>query len=233
VKNLPIQIAVDGYSSCGKSTLARGLAKELGYVYIDSGAMYRAVTLFAMNNNVFEKGGFDRQKLIENLKNVVIHFELDNENNPVTYLNGNNVEREIRQIEVSSKVSIISAVPDVRERMVKLQRKMSENKSVVMDGRDIGTVVFPRARIKFFITAGIDVRAKRRYDELIEKGDDTDFEQVKANIIERDLLDQSRAVSPLKMADDAILIDNSHLNKKEQLEIAVKYVKKSLHESTN
>ena len=227
----PIQIAVDGYSSCGKSTLARELARELGFVYIDSGAMYRAVTLYAIRNNVFENEKLNKSLLIGLLKEISIHFELDNNNNPITYLNNENIEDEIRQIEVSSKVSIISAIPEVRKRLVLLQREMSKNRSVVMDGRDIGTVVFPEARIKFFITANIDIRAKRRYDELIEKKSKADYSIVKMNLEERDMLDQTRAISPLKKAEDAILIDNSKLDRKEQLDIAMSFVNKILHES--
>ncbi|MDD3858835.1 MAG: (d)CMP kinase [Bacteroidales bacterium] len=226
-----IQIAVDGYSSCGKSTLARELARELGFMYIDSGAMYRAVTLYAIRNNVFENNKFNKSLLIGLLKEISIHFELDNNNNPITYLNNENIEDEIRQIEVSSKVSIISAIPEVRKRLVLLQREMSKNISVVMDGRDIGTVVFPKARIKFFITADIDIRAKRRYDELIEKKSKANYSVVKINLEERDMLDQTRAVSPLKKAEDAILIDNSELDRKEQLDIAMSFVNKILNES--
>jgi len=233
VNNLPIQIAVDGYSSCGKSTLAKELAREMGYLYVDSGAMYRSVTLFALRNNAFNDNDFNKSLLIKNIENITIHFELDKNSDPITFLNNKNVENQIRRIEVSSKVSIISAIPEVREKMVRLQRKMSENRSVVMDGRDIGTVVFPDAKIKFFITADIDVRAKRRYDEMVEKKNEVDFEEVKKNLMERDLLDQTRSVSPLRMADNAILIDNSYLNKKEQLELAINYVKKILNENKN
>jgi cytidylate kinase len=230
MKIKPVQIAVDGFSSCGKSTLARELAKELGYIYIDSGAMYRAVTLYALKNRVFENDKLDKPLFLTILKEIEINFELDKNNNPITFLNNQNVEDEIRQIEVSSKVSIISAIPEVRERMVKLQREMSKDKSVVMDGRDIGTIVFPDARIKFFITADLDVRAKRRFDELVEKKSKADFDEVKSNLEERDLLDQTRLVSPLKIAEDAILIDNSNLNRKEQLDIAMEHVKNILNE---
>lgn len=230
MKIKPVQIAVDGFSSCGKSTLARDLAKELGFLYIDSGAMYRAVTLFAIKNRVFENNKFNKTLFLTILKKIKIHFELNQNSNPITFLNNQNVEDEIRQIEVSSKVSIISAIPEVRKRMVKLQREMSKDKSVVMDGRDIGTVVFPDARVKFFVTADLDVRAKRRFDELVEKKSKTDFDEVKSNLAERDLLDQTRLVSPLKMANDAILIDNSNLDKNEQLLIAKNHVKKALNE---
>ncbi|HNQ67113.1 MAG TPA: (d)CMP kinase [Bacteroidales bacterium] len=230
MKIKPVQIAVDGFSSCGKSTLARELAKELGYIYIDSGAMYRAVTLYALKNRVFDNDKLDKPLFLTILKEIKIHFELDKNNNPITFLNNQNVENEIRQIEVSSKVSIISAIPEVRERMVKLQREMSKDKSVVMDGRDIGTIVFPDAMIKFFITADLDVRAKRRFDELAEKTSKANFDEVKSNLAERDLLDQTRLISPLKRAENAILIDNSNLDRKEQLDIAMKHVKNILNE---
>lgn len=227
----PIQIAVDGFSSCGKSTLARELARELGFVYVDSGAMYRAVTLYSIRKNIFKDEILNKLMLVGLLEEIIIHFELDIDNNPITFLNNENVEDEIRQIIVSSKVSLISAIPEVRKRLVMLQREMSKNKSVVMDGRDIGTIVFPEAMVKFFITADIDVRAKRRYNELIEKKSKADYEVVKMNLIERDMLDQTRAVSPLKKANDAILIDNSELTRKEQLEIALSYVRKILNEA--
>lgn len=223
--NKTIQIAVDGFSSCGKSTLARELARKLGFVYVDSGAMYRAVTLYAIRNEIIVDGKVELKKLKNAITNINIHFNLDKDNNPVTFLNGENVEDEIRQIEVSSKVSIISAIPEVRQKMVVLQREMSADKSVVMDGRDIGTVVFPNADLKLFVTAGIEVRAKRRYDELLAKNQEVDFETIKSNLAERDKLDQSRADSPLKMASDAILIDNSNLNREQQLQKALDLVK--------
>jgi len=229
--NKTIQIAVDGFSSCGKSTLARELARKLGFVYVDSGAMYRAVTLYAIRNEIIVDGKVELLKLKKAITNINIHFNLDKENNPVTFLNGENVEDEIRQIEVSSKVSIISAIPEVRQKMVVLQREMSADKSVVMDGRDIGTVVFPNADLKLFVTAGIEVRAKRRYDELLAKNQEVDFETIKSNLAERDKLDQSRADSPLKMASDAILIDNSNLNREQQLQKALDLVKTVIHVS--
>jgi cytidylate kinase len=231
VQNQPIQIAVDGFSSCGKSTLARELARKLGFVYIDSGAMYRAVTLFAIRKNLIIGEDVDLINLVSKLDEVKIHFELDANFSPVTFLNGENVENEIRLITVSSKVSFISAVPEVRQRMVLLQREMSANKSVVMDGRDIGTVVFPNAALKIFVTAGIDVRAKRRFDELEAKNQYVDFETIKKNLADRDFIDQNRADSPLKMAQDAVLIDNSTLTREQQLEHALLLVKKILNES--
>ncbi|MDD4148611.1 MAG: (d)CMP kinase [Bacteroidales bacterium] len=226
-----IKIAVDGYSSCGKSTLARQLAQKLGYIYIDSGAMYRAVTLFALQNNHIGQEFFNKKGLIDNLNKIAIHFEHDNNFNPVTFLNNHNVENEIRQISVSSFVSEVSAVAEVRERMVSLQRKLSENNGVVMDGRDIGTVVFPNAELKLFITADIDIRAKRRFDELIMQNNDIDYETVKQNLVQRDNYDKSRETSPLRQAKDAILIDNSNLTKTEQLSIALKLAKKVINEN--
>jgi len=230
VLNRPVKIAVDGFSSCGKSTLARELARKLGFVYIDSGAMYRATTLFSIRNNLISGDIVDKTKLLSCLNDIKIHFELDTNNDPVTFLNGENVEDEIRHLEVSSKVSFISAVPEVRHKMVLLQRAMSDDKSVVMDGRDIGTVVFPDADLKIFVTAGIDVRAKRRYDELAAKNQTVSLNKVKDNLAERDYIDQNRADSPLRRAADAVLIDNSDLNREQQLEIALSLVKKVLNE---
>lgn len=226
-----IKIAVDGYSSCGKSTLARQLARKLGYTYIDSGAMYRAVTLFALQNNHIGQGFFNKHDLIADLSKITIHFELDKDFNPVTFLNNENIENEIRQISVSSYVSEVSAVAEVRKIMVSLQHKLSENNGVVMDGRDIGTVVFPEAELKLFITADVDIRAQRRFDELTQKNNVIDYETVKQNLIQRDNYDKSRATSPLRQAKDAILIDNSNLTKTEQLSIALELAKKKINEN--
>lgn len=220
-----IKIAVDGFSSCGKSTLAMQLAAHFGFIYVDSGAMYRAVTLYALRNGVFEQTNPDIPKLIKELIYIEIDFKSDLNGNNFTFLNGENVEEEIRQLEVSSKVSIVSAVPEVRRRLVELQKAMSENKLVVMDGRDIGTVVFPDAELKMFLTATPEVRAKRRYDELRGKNQNVNLETIIQNINERDFLDQNRKDSPLKMAEDAILIDNSALSRKQQLEYAIELVK--------
>ncbi len=225
-----IIIAIDGFSSCGKSTLARQLAKELGYIYIDSGAMYRAVTLSALQNNLIGKDFFDEKQFIKKLPGISIKFELDNNFNPVTILNNKNVEDKIRNIEVSSYVSIISKLPQVREKMVALQRDMGKNKAIVMDGRDIGTVVFPEAEIKIFLTADLEIRAKRRYDELKAKNIKVDFDVIKANIIERDNIDRLRTNSPLKKAPDSIIIDNSNISKQEQLKIALAHAKKIINE---
>ncbi len=223
-----IKIAVDGFSSCGKSTLAKDLASELGFIYIDSGAMYRAVTLYAIRKGFFVDQNLNSVELINSLNQVNIDFTTDENSNLITLLNEENVEAEIRSLSVSSKVSIISSVPEVRKKMVELQRQMSAKKSVVMDGRDIGTVVFPDADIKFFVTADIETRAKRRFLELLEKGQNPDFEEVKKNIFDRDFLDQNRSDSPLIKAPDAILIDNTNLNRTGQLELALSYIKKTL-----
>jgi cytidylate kinase len=203
-----ITIAVDGFSSCGKSTLAKQLAAKLGYVYIDSGAMYRAVTLYALRNNMIVDEELDTKKLIASLDDVKIHFELNANGEPQTFLNGTNVEREIRKIYVSQWVSPVAAVPEVRHVMVAQQQKMGEAKGVVMDGRDIGTTVFPNAELKIFVTAEVDVRAQRRYDEMLSKGEPADMNEVKQSLHERDRIDQSRAESPLRKADDAVVLDN-------------------------
>lgn len=216
-----IIIAIDGFSSCGKSTLARELAQELEYIYIDSGAMYRAMTLYAIENNLISDAGADITKIEKGLNSVNISFVPDKDYNPLTILNGREVERQIRNIEVSSFVSEISKIASVRRKMVALQRDMGKNKGIVMDGRDIGTVVFPNAELKLFITADIDVRAKRRYDELVSKNMSVSLDEIRNNIAERDRIDQSRSESPLKKADDAIIIDNSNLTREEQLEKAL------------
>ncbi|MBQ3991417.1 MAG: (d)CMP kinase [Bacteroidales bacterium] len=215
-----ITIAVDGFSSCGKSTLAKQLAAKLGYVYIDSGAMYRAVTLYALRNNMIVDEELDTKKLIASLDDVKIHFELNANGEPQTFLNGTNVEREIRKIYVSQWVSPVAAVPEVRHVMVAQQQKMGEAKGVVMDGRDIGTTVFPNAELKIFVTAEVDVRAQRRYDEMLSKGEPADMNEVKQNLQERDRIDQSRTESPLRKADDAVVLDNSHITREEQLQVA-------------
>lgn len=218
-------IAIDGVSSAGKSTLAKQLAKELGFTYIDSGAMYRAVTLYALKNNIIGKNHFDKDKLKNSLKNISISFELDENNNPITYLNNNNVEEEIREIKVADYVSIISKISEVRDKMIDLQRKMCSNKSIVMDGRDIGTVVFPDADVKFYLTADVDERARRRYQELKKVSDSSSFEEIKKNIENRDKTDRERTNSPLKKAKDGIIIDSSNMTAKDQLSIALKYLK--------
>lgn len=213
-----ITIAIDGFSSCGKSTMAKDLAKEIGYIYIDSGAMYRAVTLYCLRNNLFnDDGGIDAVALEKHIGDIKISFRLnDITSRPETLLNGENVETEIRTMEVSSKVSIVAALGFVREALVKLQQEMGKNKGIVMDGRDIGTVVFPDAELKIFVIASAEIRAKRRYDELTAKGQTVSYEEILANVVERDRIDQTREVSPLRKADDAIVLDNSNMSIPEQ-----------------
>jgi cytidylate kinase len=211
-------IAIDGYSSCGKSTFAKSIAKELNYIYIDSGAMYRAVTLFCIRRNFISEGYINIPAILSELENIHIDFVY----NPdlieyETFLNSGNVEKEIRNMEVTSHVSRISQIPEVRTRMVELQRQIGASRGIVMDGRDIGTVVFPDADIKIFMTASVDIRAKRRYDELKGKGMSVDFEEIKNNIIARDIADENRDISPLRRADDAIILDNSRMTVAEQM----------------
>lgn len=229
--NKTIKIAVDGHSSCGKSTLAKDLAKYFDFLYIDTGAMYRAVTLFAIRKGVFKNDKENYELLLKNLSEINIEFKQTSKDKTEIYLNGENVEYEIRNLEVSSKVSPIATVPEVRTLLVDLQRKMAENKSVVMDGRDIGTVVFPNAEVKLFVTADVETRAKRRFDELKQKNMDVDYDSIFKNITERDFIDQNREVSPLKKAEDAILIDNSTLSIKQQLDLAVKIIKEKIYDN--
>lgn len=213
-----IVIAIDGFSSCGKSTMAKDLAREIGYIYVDTGAMYRSVTLYALRNDMFgDDGKVDEARLHDAIDNIEIAFRLNDETGrPDTLLNGECVEKDIRGLEVSSKVSLIAALPFVREKLVKKQQKMGLAKGIVMDGRDIGTVVFPQAELKIFVTASAEVRAQRRYDELMAKGMPADFEDILKNVQERDYMDSHRAVSPLRKADDAIELDNSHMTIAEQ-----------------
>ena len=215
-----IIIAIDGFSSCGKSTMAKGLAKDIGYIYIDTGAMYRAVALYCLRKNLFnEDGSVKEEELREHLKDISIAFKLNRETQlPMTFLNGENVESVIRSIEVSSRVSRVASLGFVREVLVKQQQEMGKEKGIVMDGRDIGTVVFPQAELKVFVTATARIRAQRRYDELKGKGQEASFEDILQNVEERDRLDQTRAVSPLRKADDALLLDNTHLTIEEQKE---------------
>jgi CMP/dCMP kinase len=209
-----IIIAIDGFSSCGKSTLAKALAKELHYAYVDTGAMYRAVTLYFLDLDLDINDKGDVTKALENIE---IHFERTPEGNHV-FLNGRDVENEVRTMRVSEMVSPVSTISAVRRAMVAQQKKMGSRKAVVMDGRDIGTVVFPEAELKIFLTAETDIRAKRRFDEMKSKGQETDIDAIRNNLLERDLIDSNRADSPLRQADDAILIDNSQLTPSEQLE---------------
>ena len=212
-----ITIAIDGYSSCGKSTMAKDLAREVGYIYIDSGAMYRAVTLYCLQNGLFTEAGIDAAGLEAAMPQIRISFQLNPETQrPMTFLNGENVEDLIRTMEVSNHVSPVAALTFVREAMVKLQQDMGKEKGIVMDGRDIGTAVFPYAELKIFVTASAEIRAQRRYDELKAKGQEASFEEILTNVKERDHIDQNRAVSPLRQAEDALLLDNSHLTIEEQ-----------------
>lgn len=212
-----IIIAIDGFSSCGKSTMAKDLAREVGYIYIDSGAMYRAVTLYSIENGIFDGETIDAEKLRKEIGNIHISFRLNQENGrPETYLNGVNVENKIRTMEVSSKVSPISALDFVREALVTRQQAMGAEKGIVMDGRDIGTTVFPHAELKIFVTASAEIRAQRRYDELKAKGQEASFDKILENVKQRDYIDQNREVSPLRKAEDALLLDNSTLTIEEQ-----------------
>lgn len=221
-----ITIAIDGYSSTGKSTIAKQIAKHLGYVYVDSGAMYRAVTLFALQENIIGDGFFDVEMLIAKLPEINIGFKFNDKLGfAEVYLNGENVERQIRTLKVSSFVSQVAAVSEVREQMVKQQQTMGKNKGVVMDGRDIGTVVFPDAELKLFMTASPEIRAQRRYDELLAKGDKITYDEVLQNVTERDFIDSNRADSPLVKAQDALEIDNSHKTVEEQLTLIYSLIK--------
>ena len=219
-----ITIAIDGHSSCGKSTMAKDLAKKIGYVYVDTGAMYRAVTLFALRNNLFEEDGAVKvEELEKRMDEIKILFKFNAETQrPDTYLNGELVEKEIRGMEVSNHVSPIAAIGFVREAMVTQQQRMGKKGGIVMDGRDIGTVVFPNAELKVFVTATAEVRAQRRYDELKGKGQEADYEEILKNVQERDYIDSHREVSPLRQAEDALLLDNSNMTIPEQNEWLLK-----------
>lgn len=223
-----ITIAIDGFSSCGKSTMAKDLARELGYVYIDTGAMYRCVTLYALRHGLFRADGtINLPQLEAEIPNINISFRLNKETGrPDTYLNNENVESEIRTMEVSSRVSPIAAVPFVRAALVAQQQKMGEDKGIVMDGRDVGTVVFPNAELKIFVTASAEVRAQRRYDELKAKGMEADFEEILENVKQRDYIDSHREVSPMRKADDAIELDNSHISIAEQKQWLIEQYKR-------
>lgn len=225
-------IAIDGYSSCGKSTFAKAIAAEMKYIYIDSGAMYRAVTLFCMRKGLIGESGININGIISDLKdiNVSIIYNI-NTGEYETYLNSENVEKEIRGIEVSAFVSRISQIQEVRARMVDLQRHIGIFKGIVMDGRDIGTVVFPDADVKIFMTASVDIRAKRRFDELKAKGEVVSFEEVKRNIIARDIADENRDISPLRRADDAIILDNSRMTVVQQMVWVKEIIDKKRHGS--
>ena len=226
-----ITIAIDGFSSCGKSTMAKDLAREIGYIYIDSGAMYRAVTLYCLENGFFTNDGIDTAQLEAAMPNIRISFQLNPETQrPMTFLNGVNVEERIRTMEVSSRVSIIAAIDFVREYLVTQQQEMGRAKGIVMDGRDIGTTVFPDAELKIFVTASAEIRAERRYKELQEKGEEANFDEILANVKERDHIDQTRAVSPLRRAEDALLLDNSQLTIAEQKAWLIEQFRKATKE---
>lgn len=220
-----ITIAIDGWSSCGKSTLAKALAKSLGYVYVDSGAMYRGVALYAIQNDLVNDESINSDEIVARLSKLSIRFKKNDKGTPDLMLDGENVEDEIRTLAVSQQVSKVAAIKEVRSFLVDQQRKMGKEGGVVMDGRDIGSVVFPNAELKLFITADPEVRAQRRYKELMEKGDDITIEEVRQNLQHRDHLDATREESPLIQTDDAIVIDNSSLTPEEQLEKALNLVK--------
>ena len=220
-----ITIAIDGFSSTGKSTLAKQLANELAYVYVDTGAMYRAVTFFAMSNNLIRSDFFDKKALIDSLPGIQLDFKFNSDLGfAEMYLNGQNVEKQIRTIEVSSFVSKVAEVSEVRSKLVEQQKEMGKNKAIVMDGRDIGTVVFPDAELKIFMTASAETRAQRRYDELQQKGDNVSYDDVLKNVVERDYIDTHRKDSPLVIAEDAIEIDNSYLSREEQFAAVLELV---------
>ena len=227
-----ITIAIDGFSSCGKSTMAKDLAKQLGYIYVDTGAMYRAVTLFAMQHGLFNAdGSVKTQDLQQQMSHINITFKFNKlTGRPDTYLNNELVESNIRTLEVSNHVSQIAAIPFVREAMVAQQQRLGKDKAVVMDGRDIGTTVFPEAELKVFVTASAEVRTQRRYDELKEKGMPADFNDILKNVEERDYIDSHREVSPLRKAPDAIELDNSHMTIAEQSDWLMKLVKERIGE---
>lgn len=222
-----IIIAIDGFSSTGKSTLAKQLAKHLGYVFVDSGAMYRAITYFAMKNNWVDASNLKKEELISSLKNIQLSFQFNADLGfSEMFLNNQNIEKQIRTLEVSNLVSKIAAISEVRSKLVEQQQTMGKNKAIVMDGRDIGTVVFPSAELKIFMTASALTRGKRRFDELILKGDKVTFEEVLKNVEDRDYIDTHRADSPLVKADDAIEIDNSDMTKPEQFELVLNLINK-------
>ena len=223
-----ITIAIDGHSSCGKSTMAKDLAREVGYVYVDTGAMYRCVTLYALRNGLFTDDGINEDELRRQMDNIHITFRFNAEaGRPDTYLNGELVEREIRTMEVSNHVSPIATLGFVRQAMVAQQQEMGRGGGVVMDGRDIGTVVFPHAELKIFVTASAEVRAQRRYDELRQKGMEADYADILKNVQERDYIDSHREVSPLRQADDALLLDNSEMTIAQQKEWLLEQFRKA------
>jgi cytidylate kinase len=224
----PIIIAIDGFSSTGKSTLAKQLAKHLNYVYVDTGAMYRAIAYFAMQKKFIGEDFFDPQALIAALPEISLVFQWNEQTQLAEmFLNGVNIEKEIRTLEVSQNVSKVATISEVRAVLVQQQQLMGKNKKLVMDGRDIGTVVFPEAELKLFMTASAETRAQRRFDELIAKGDQVSFEEIYKNVTERDFIDTNRADSPLVIAEDAIEIDNSYLSREEQFDLVLNIIKEN------
>lgn len=219
MNNKRIIIAIDGHSSCGKSTFAKAIAARLGYIFIDTGAMYRAVALYALEHGAIVSGIVDEDRVVAMLGDINIDFRFNSERGASDiYVNGDLVEGKIRTIEVSNYVSAVSSIQQVREKLVKMQQQMGERKGIVMDGRDIGTVVFPEAELKIYMTADAHVRAERRFKELTAKGDKVTIEEIYENVVSRDNADMSRAISPLRKADDAIVLDNSHMSVEEQME---------------
>ena len=212
-----IVIAIDGFSSCGKSTMAKSLARNVGYLYFDSGAMYRAVALFCIEEGLVDDNGINTEILRSRMDGIKITFEAEPvTKNSITFLNGRNVEKEIRSLQVSRIVSPVAAIDFVRTNLIEQQREMGKAKGIVMDGRDIGTTVFPDAEMKIFVTASAEVRAQRRYDEIIARGDEANYNEILENVQQRDHIDQTREVSPLRKADDALLLDNSNMTREEQ-----------------
>ena len=227
--NHKIVVAIDGHSSCGKSTIAKAVAVRFGYIFIDSGAMYRAVTLFAIRHQLISEGIVKEQELIDLLPTIQIDFRYNAEKQKSdTYLNGENVEEEIRQLTVSQNVSPVATIAEVRAAMVRLQQEMGKDKGIVMDGRDIGTVVFPDAELKLFVTASAEIRAQRRFEELTAKGEPVLYDEILQNVQERDRIDSTREASPLRKADDALILDNSYMTREEQLVWVIEQVERSL-----
>jgi cytidylate kinase len=225
-----ITIAIDGFSSCGKSTLAKALALELGYVFVDTGAMYRAVTLYCFRNGLINKESINQQAVIDHLTKIEIHFERNKDTSKLEiFLNKEVVEREIRTLEISSLVSKIASIKEVRQKLVIEQKKMGEKGGVVMDGRDIGSVVFPKAELKLFVTASPEVRTDRRFKELLPTEPNITREEIRQNLEERDYLDSTRSESPLIQTEDAVVLDNSDINQQEQLELALELVRTRMH----
>lgn len=226
-----ITIAVDGYSSTGKSTIAKRLAKTLNYVYVDTGAMYRAVSFYALSNGLFKGRQLEKDQLVEKLNAIELEFKLNsNTGDPQIYLNGDLVEKQIRTLEVSNVVSEVATISEVRHKLVEQQQAMGKNKGIVMDGRDVGTVIFPDAELKLFMTASADVRAERRYLELKERGDEVSYKAVLENVQKRDLIDTTRKDSPLVKADGAIEIDSTHLNLEETFDRCLELVNQTLNQ---